>query len=589
MPPVLAVFLRLVAMMRRRRGSLALSVAAGTLAALLSLSPHLAVALSLVELLDGAPDGGRIALYALLGAIGVVGRHVAYGLAMLVSHRVAYATQYELRRSLADKLARVPLGFFDQRAKGALRTTLLNDVDMAEDGMAHLVPETLAALLTPLLAFTAMAALDWRLALLVLAPTATGVWLVGALMRRGGEVTRRYQAMSARMAHVAAEFAEGLATLRSFNQSNQALDRARAAFAGYTTLAIDWLRRSVAPAGVAQLILVGNLMLVAPAGMLMQAQGMIATDTLVVFLVLSIGFGDLFAGIAGLAHRLTRQVAVLDRIDGILEAPELPVPSTPLLPADGSVEFRDVGFSYGGRRVLDGVTFRVGPGRCLALVGASGSGKSTITRLIARFHDVEDGSVLIGGADVRSLAPDDLHAHVAMVFQDVFLFAGTVRDNIRLGRPDAGQDAVVAAAVAAGAHGFITRLPQGYDTPLGELGQGLSGGERQRLSIARAILKDAPILVLDEATAFADAENEALIQDAVARLAAGRTVIVIAHRLSTIVHADEILVLDSGRVVERGRHTALVAAGGAYAALWQAHEEAHRFHHGGGRVAEATP
>lgn len=232
-------------------------------------------------------------------------------------------------------------------------------------------------------------------------------------------------------------------------------------------------------------------------------------------------------------------------------------------PMSSALEFKEVCFDYGELRALSHINFTLNPGNCVALVGASGSGKSTLARLVARFEDPTQGRVMLGGVDLRSVSTEDLYAHVSFVFQDVFLFAETVAENIRLGRPSATADEVIAAAQAAQAHEFISRLPNGYETTLSVSGRGLSGGERRGLLIARAILKNPPILLLDEATAFADPENEALIQQAIRRLTAGRSVIVIAHRLQTIVHADEILVLAAGRIIERGRHDTLLAAKGS--------------------------
>ncbi len=568
--PIAAVFGRLLTLLDAHRPALAASIALSILAAVASLVPHLAVAVALIELLAPAPDAGTLLACAAAGATGVLLRHGGWGAAMLISHRIAYRTQYDLRKKLAEKLARVPLGFFDRHSKGRLRATILDDVNLVEDGMAHLVPETSAALLTPLLAFVAMAWLDWRLAVLALIPTIAGVRLLGATMSKGADVTRRHQSAAAKLGHVASEYAEGLATIRAFDQQNQALERANSALAELTAVTVDWLRRSVAPASFSQILLVANVLLVAPAGLWLHLSGAVTIQTLILFLVLTLGMGDLFAGIAGLAHRLTRKLAVLDRIDAILSAPELPIANVLRAPADASITFDRVTFAYGDRAVLRDVSFRIAPGQCVALVGASGSGKTTTAKLVARFHDVSEGAVRVGGCDVRAIDPDRLAGMMAIVFQDVFLFEGSIADNVRLGRLDATDTAVAAALDAANCTAFVSRLPQGMETRLTEGGGGLSGGERQRLSIARAILKDAPIVVLDEATAFADPENELALQTAMSRLAADKTVLVIAHRLRSIATADLILVFDDGRIVERGRHDALLAKHGHYARLWAA-------------------
>jgi ATP-binding cassette subfamily B protein IrtA len=579
-----AVAGRLLALMRQRRGLLLLSVLCGTASALLSLTPYVAAALALAALLDGTASAGWLASLGLAALAGVAGRQALFALSTGLSHHIAFATQEELRIELAAKLARVPLGFFDDRSKGELRTVLLDDVEGVEDGMAHIVPELSAAIVAPVVAILLLAWIDWRLTLLALLPLCLGMVLIGRVMRQGEGVTRDYLQIQARMAETVAEMADGLPTVRAFNQDGQATARARRAFSEMTELSENWARHAVVPGSVAQVLLTSHLLFAAPAGLLMAAMGWIGTSMLAAFLAVTYGLGDVFSSLQGISHRLMKQVELLDRIDAVLAAPELPAPARPEALADASVRFAGASFSYGSRRVLDGIELSVAPGRCLALVGPSGSGKSTLARLIARFHDVEAGAIEIGGVDVREIKPDVLNAHVAYVFQDVFLFAGTVAENIRLAKPAATDDEVAAAARAAQAHDFIAALPDGYDTLIGERGFGLSGGERQRISIARAILKDAPILVLDEATAFADPENEALIQDAIAALARQRTLIVIAHRLHTIAHADMIAVLDSGRVAEQGSHAELLTKDGLYAAMWRAQEEVRQHRHASGQA-----
>lgn len=573
------VGLRLFALMRRRRVLLALAIACATLAALISLFPYLAVALTLTELLSATPDWGWILTIGCGAIAAVIAEKLLFGLATGLSHVVAFATQRDLRFELAEKLARVPLGYTDEKSKGEIRTILVDDIEILEDGMAHLVPEVSAAVIAPVITLIAMFLIDWRLALLMVVPIILGATLLNLMMKHGEAPTRDYINLFSRMATTSAEIADGLPTVRAFNQDEQATARARGMFAEMTRFSNAWVNQAVIPGSAAQVLLSSHLLFVGPVGLLMAASGWVSTATLAAFLAIAYGFGDLFAAVHGISHRLMVQVQLLERLDGLMNAVELPAPTISQAPHNASVSFENTSFAYGPRTVLSGVSFKVEPGQCLALVGPSGSGKSTIAKLVARFHDVAAGAVRIGGVDVRDLDSETLHRQVAYVFQDVFLFGGTVADNIRLGRSDATDDDVIAAAKGAQAHAFIERLPQGYQTVLGERGYGLSGGERQRISIARAILKNAPVLVLDEATAFADPENEAQIQDAIAQLAQGRTIIVIAHRLHTIVHADEILVLDQGRVVERGRHADLVTANGLFARMWQAQEEARTYRH----------
>lgn len=574
-----ATLRRLLGLMRRGRVLLALAVGCGTLAALLSLSPYLAVALTLVELLEAAPDWTRIGVIGLMAAGGVLGEKLMFATATSLSHAVAFAVQRDLRFRLAHKLERMPLGAIDGMSKGEIRTALVDDIETLEDAIAHLVPEASAALIAPAVTLLAMMWIDWRLAVLLVLPIAVGLAMLGRMMKAGEGPTRGYFSLLDRLATVTAEFADSLATVRAFNQDEQATARARRTFAELTRFTNTWVRDVVVPGTTAQVLLSSHLLCAGPVGLVMVAAGWTSTATFAAFLAVAYGFGDLFGALQGISHRATMQVRILDRLEAIAAAPELAQPRAGKQPSDASVTFRGVRFAYGTREVLSDIDVKIAPGGFLALVGPSGSGKSTLAKLIARFHDVSAGAIQIGGADVRDIRPDDLHRHVAYVFQDVFLFGGTIADNIRLGRADASDAAVVAAARSAQAHDFIERLPQGYQTLLGERGLGLSGGERQRLSIARAILKNAPILVLDEATAFADPQNEVLIQNAIAQLVRGRTLIVIAHRLHTVVRADEVVVLDGGRVAERGRHDDLLAAGGLYARLWQAQQATRHYRH----------
>ncbi|MEL6596581.1 MAG: ABC transporter ATP-binding protein [Pseudomonadota bacterium] len=583
--PLWPVAMRLLRLMHRNRKMMWAAVICGTGSAILSLSPYLAAAFALIALVEPVIDWSWVLWIGLFGVLGVIGEKTLFGLSTYMSHLVAFATQRDLRFELAGKLERVPLGYTDAHSKGEIRNTMVDEIEVLEDGMAHLVPEVSAAVIAPIISLAIMVVIDWRLAILMILPMAIGLWMMGRMMKGAEGPTRDYMDIQARMATTSAEMADGIATVRAFNQDAQASQRASDIFTEMRVLSDAWLDRAIIPGTSAQVLLTSHLMLLGSVGLLMTAAGWVELGVFAAFLAVAYGFGDLFAAIQGITHRLFRQHELLERLDALRLAEELPQDTKPVAMADASITLENVAFSYGPREVLHSVSFHVPAGRCLALVGPSGSGKSTVARLIGRFQDVSRGSVRIGGQDVRELAPEELHRHIAYVFQDVFLFNGTVAENIRLGRADASDAEIEAAARAARAHDFIVALPQGYDTPLGEKGLGLSGGERQRISIARAMLKDAPILLLDEATAFADPENEALIQDAVADLAQGRTVVVIAHRLHTIANADEIAVLDDGQIVERGSHADLIAQGGLFARMWQAYEHAQAFRH----TTEADP
>jgi len=570
---------RLMGLMSRHRSLLILSTISGSCAAILSLSPYIAAAFALIALIEEPTMWSNILWIGVAGLVGVAAEKAFLGLSTYVSHKAAFATQMQLRFELADKLERVPLGFTEERSKGEIRHTIVDEIESLEDGMAHLVPEVSAAIIAPVLTLMLLVIIEWRLAILMVLPMILGMVLLGRVMKRSEKATRDLMDIQARMSTTAGEMADSIATVRAFNQDAQASKRARDIFAKMREFSGTWLNQAILPGTAAQVLLTSHLMLLGSVGLLMAAAGWIDLSVFAAFIAVAYGFGDLFASIQGISHRLMRQHEILERLDLLRNAPELPQNNQPLAISDASLTLEDVSFAYGEREVLHGLSFDVPKGKCLALVGPSGSGKSTVARLIGRFYDVKSGAVRIGGQDVREIAPELLYQHIACVFQDVFLFHGTVAENIRLGCPEATDTEVEAAARAARAHDFVTGLPQGYDTLLGERGLGLSGGERQRLSIARAILKDAPILLLDEATAFADPENEALIQDAIAELTRDRTVIVIAHRLHTIANADAILVLDNGHIVEQGTHSELIAQGGLFAEMWNAYENARTFRH----------
>jgi ATP-binding cassette subfamily B protein len=559
---------RLIKLMRAYPFRVIAAIVLATLAAVLSLSTHAAVAMAIVALMASPVEDALLRSAAAVAVFGNLIRHAAFASATTLSHGIAFRVQETLRLAIARSLAAAPLSALDDASRGSLRTTLINDVEGIEDGMAHLVPEVSAAILAPLIALVVILLIDWRLALLTLAPMAIGIMILGRVMSSGQAATRDYLNLQARMAEVTAETTDALPTVRAFNQDRQATERLGIVIREMTAFSERWMQRAAAPATLAQVLLTSHLLLAGPAGILMAASGAVSVPTLAVFLVVSLGLGDIFAAVQGLSHRMMQQVERLDRIDRLLALRPLPLTREPRQPASNRIEATDVRFAYGDRVVLDDISFTLEPGRMLALVGPSGSGKSTLARLIGRFDDVAAGTIRIGGVDLRDVEPDELNARISFVFQDVFLFGGSIADNLRLARPDASMEALVDATRQARAHDFIAAMPEGYDTLIGEGGRALSGGERQRLSIARAILKDAPILILDEATAFADPESEAEIQSAIGALSAGRSLIVIAHRLRTIVEADEILVLQGGHVVERGRWRDLMPRHGLFRALW---------------------
>ncbi|MEF2230782.1 MAG: ABC transporter ATP-binding protein [Pseudodesulfovibrio sp.] len=498
--------------------------------------------------------------------------------AFTVSHIAAFKLEVLLRTDLTDHLARIPLGYLLGQGSGALAKVVQDDVKNLHAFVADSTPLLGRGVATPVATLGLLLAIDWRLALVALGVLLVGAFAVWLCMRGKTELQRRYDAERERINSTVVEFVQAMPVVRTFDDGAASFGRYQSALDGFRSIMAEWLRVSGASGKLAITVLapMPTLLALTLAGLILYHGGGLDFSSWAAVLLLGTGMAESMAPLMWLNFFIRKANASARRIHGLMAVEELPDPVAEVFPHDASVSFDGVCFAYEGRAddALIDVDFTVPAGTVTALVGPSGAGKSTVARLIPRFWDVRRGAVRIGGADVRDMTPATLMRNVSFVFQDTFLFHDTIAANIRMGRPDASMEDVEAAARAAQAHEFIRELPQGYETRAGERGTRLSGGQRQRITIARAILQDCPVVVLDEATAFADPENEAALIAALANLMRGRTVIIIAHRLSTIRDADQIVVLDYGRVAESGRHDGLVAAGGVYARLWESYERA---------------
>lgn len=552
------------------------AIGTAVVSAALSVAPFWFIYRIAVEAFAVHPDQSRIWICAwwVLGLLAL--RWALMAISHVQAHMGAFAVQHSLRLAMARRLGEVPLSFFSRRGSGSLRRTLGDDVNSLEGFLAHMLPDAVAAAVVPMAALILLFLADWQLALAVLLPLPAALAAQGLMMRRVAGRMREWSSLQKRIADHVGEYVRGVHVVKSFGLDARSFSELAAAIRGAVSWVLDYARDSSTSWVVFSTLLSSNLIVVAPLGAWMHARGMLDLPTYVLFLLVAPAVLLPLLRLTFAIGEQMQRADALERIDEVLASPALSEPDRleriPDAPLD--IEFIDVHHRYGDRLALDGVSFRAAAGGLTAVVGASGSGKSTLARLVARLYEAESGSVCVGGVDVRDWPLDDLLAQLGIVFQEVTLFHGSVRDNLRMANPAASDEVIQAAARAARADGFIRALPQGYETSIGERGASLSGGERQRLSIARALLKNASILLLDEATASVDAENEAMIQQALATLCRGRTVLMIAHRLRTVMHADRIIVLDRGRVVGEGTHAALLDHCEVYQRLWLDHERA---------------
>ena len=545
----------------------------------------------LIELAEHALDPSLIdKAYIWLWSYIALGAFFAFGVltfaSLMLSHIAAFNILYEIRMQLVQKMVRLPLGFFSRRASGELKKIMSDDVERIELFIAHHIPDIVTALLFPLILVSYMFAVDWRLAIVVLAVLAMAFYVMGRMYtgKKIREVSKRYVETLGRMNASIVEYIRGIQVVKTFTESTNAYRKLNDDIKEYRKFANE-VNVQYQPTYVGFLtILSSALLFIIPVAVwLLVGSASYATFVPVLLMFLFFGVAVFFPvlKLLWIGSFLNQNNMGVQKIDDILYMDEIEEPDIPRHPKDASVEFRNVSFAYDTTPILKAISFISHPGTITALVGPSGAGKSTVAMLAARFWDVQSGEILIGGVPVKEIPTSVLMDNVAFVFQDNMLFFDTIEENIRMGNKTATFEEVARAACAAQCHEFIESLPNGYQTLVGEGGIYLSGGEAQRIALARAILKDSPIILLDEATAFADPENEGKILAAFSHLIKGKTVLVIAHRLSTITNADRILYVDKGVIAEQGTHEQLLALKGEYARMWETYNRAKRWTIGG--------
>ena len=567
---------------REAHGGLTASVVLAVLGAAAGIVPYIAAAQILTLICAGMYELGSIATAASIALVGYLGSVWLASASTIISHRCAFITLNSIRKALTDKLSRVPMGTVLDQPSGTFKTLIVDTVEKLELPLAHMVPELTANTLIPVLMLAYLFVLDWRLALISLITIPVGICCYMGMMKDYGPRYARVLDASKNMDAAIVEYIGGIEVIKGFNQSTASYGRYVDAVRANEDAKVTWFRQTnpfyVAGVTIMPSCLIGVL----PLGSLLYLSGDISASALITCIILALGLVKPLMQ----ALRYTDSLAMVDstvaEVSTLLDAPEMKRPSTPVEIPDYRITFDKVSFGYGKEEVLHSISLAIEPHAMTALVGPSGSGKSTVARLIASFWEADGGSVGIGGIDVKNIPLEQVMRSISYVTQDNYLFDLSIRENIRMGKPDASDAEVEEAAQRASCHEFICALPAGYDTCVGSAGARLSGGERQRIAIARAVLKNAPIVILDEATAFTDPENEAAIQASISGLVTGKTLIIIAHHLSTIVGADKIVVMDHGRISAEGTHHELLESSPLYRSLWNAQQEAT---HAGGDAA----
>lgn len=547
------------------------SVLLAALGSCCGIIPYLAVSKIVIQILGQNYDISAIGMWAAVALLGYLGSTWFGTASTMLSHQSAFTILEGIRKELVGKLSRVPMGYILDTPSGKFKTMLVDTVEKLELPLAHMIPELTANVLVPVLMLIYLFVLDWRIALISLITIPIGLVCYMGMMKDYEKRYGRVLTAGKNMDAAIVEYIGGIEVIKTFNQGNASYGKYADAVKENEGAKSTWFRQtnSYYVAGIA--IMPSCLLGVLPLGAYLYLQGSLAAPVLITCIILALGLVKPLIQALQYTDSLAMVDSTVKEIAGLLEAEEMGRPQTPAKLGGSNISFQDVSFSYGDTEVLHQVSFDTVPGGMTAIVGPSGSGKSTVARLMASFWETDSGQVKIGGVDVRRVPLGQVMDTVAYVSQDNFLFHFSVGENIRIGKPDATDEEMMAAAKQAGCHDFISALPKGYDSLAGDGGGNLSGGERQRIAIARAILKNSPVVILDEATAFTDPENEALIQESINKLVRGKTLIVIAHRLSTITAADKILVMNNGKVEAEGKHGELLKSCRLYRELWNAH------------------
>lgn len=555
------------------KGRYALSICLSVLGVASGLVPYYAAAQMLIGLIGTERSFSFYIFWGTVAAVGYLAKSTFAILSTSVSHTATFLALRDIRKQIVDKFSRMPMGTLLNTPSGQLKDTLVDRVEGLETPLAHLLPEMSANVLVPVFIVVYLFVLDWRMALISLITIPVGMAFMATILKTYPQQYEGSVKINQRMNNAVVEYVNGIEVIKAFNQSAASYGKYSDAVRENADYFYKWMKSCQWAMASYNAICPAVLITVLPAGVLFYVAGSITSANLITIIILSLGIVGPLIAASNFADSLGMVGTVVNEIAALLDGPELVRPTQPVSLDSQEIRLNDVSFSYNndGDNAIQHIDLTIKPGTVTALVGPSGSGKSTITKLIAGFWDVGAGSITLGGKDLRTIPQKQLADQIAYVSQDNYLFDDTIRENIRMGRLSASDAEVEEVAKAAGCDAFIRRLENGYDTNVGGAGGHLSGGERQRIAIARAMLKNAPIIILDEATAYIDPENEAVVQQAVSKLVAGKTLIIIAHRLSTITDSDQIVVMKDGSISGIGTHDELLKTSELYREMWQAH------------------
>ena len=552
---------------------LIMSVILAVISVIAGLVPYIAVYKIISLFFKGEAEIGAVVIWALISASAYLLQKIFFSFATSASHNAAYHILEEIRNALTNKMMRMPLGNTMSKTAGEWKSIIVDKVETMELPLAHMIPEGISNIVLPVFVISYLFSTNWKIALSSMICVIVGGMVYAVMMKNFGSQYEDYMKSSDHVNSVMVEYIEGIEVIKAFNQSSSSYKKYADAVCDFKNYTIAWFKSTWGLMNLGGAILPTTLLGVLPVGVLLYINGTLTPAELTLSIILSLSIVAPVSWFTVMVNEFKVVQYAADDIQNILDMDELPQSNENVILKNFDVDIEDVHFTYDkeGEEILHGVDLNIKEGEFVALVGPSGGGKSTLAKLIARFWDVTGGSIKIGGVNIKDIPLKQLAQNISFVSQDNFLFSCSLFENIRIGKPDATDEEVLQAAKAASCESFIEKLENGWNTDAGEAGNKLSGGEKQRISIARAILKNAPIVILDEATAFTDPENEDQIQKSISKLTKGKSLLVIAHRLSTIQNANKIALIKNGNIDAEGTHTELLSESKLYKNMWDAH------------------